>query len=182
MLPALAARPLGAAQVSQVAAALAADPVTACLVAARFEQAGMDRAALGGQFWGVAGGRDGLCFAGPNLVPLTGDAHALRLFATAFGRRGRTCASILGPASLVLPLWERLTPRWGAARDIRPDQPLLICRARRPRSRPTSRSGWCGRTRSTRTTRPRWPCSPRRSASTPGPETAVAGTGPGWPT
>ncbi len=127
MLPALAARPLGDAHLSQVAAALAADPVSACLVAARFEPAGMDRAALGGQFWGVSGGRDGLCFAGPNLVPLTGDAHAIRLFATAFGRRGRTCASILGPAALVLPLWERLAPRWGAARDIRSDQPLLIC-------------------------------------------------------
>jgi len=127
MLTALAARPLGVTHLNQVAAALAADPVASCLVASRFEQAGMDRGALGGQFWGVAGGRDGLCFAGPNLVPLTGDAHAIRLFATAFGRRGRTCASILGPASLVLPLWERLEPRWGAARDIRSDQPLLIC-------------------------------------------------------
>lgn len=127
MLTALAARPLGSAQVGRVAAVLATDPVACCLVASRFEQAGMDRTQLGGQFWGVAGGRDGLCFAGPNLVPLSGDAHAVRLFAQALGRRGRTCASILGPADLVLPLWERLEPRWGRARDIRPDQPLLVC-------------------------------------------------------
>ncbi len=127
MLTALSARPLGQAQVGQVASVLAADPVSCCLVASRFEQVGMDRTRLGGQFWGIAGGRDGLCFAGPNLVPLSGDAHAVRLFAQALGRRGRSCASILGPADLVLPLWERLEPRWGRARDVRPDQPLLVC-------------------------------------------------------
>ena len=127
MLSTLVARPLGQSHVAQVAAVLAADPVTSCLVASRFEYAGMDRVALGGQFWGVAGGRDGLVFAGPNLVPLAGDAHALRMFAGAIGKRGRSCASVLGPADLVLGLWERLEPRWGAARDIRSEQPLMVC-------------------------------------------------------
>ena len=52
----------------------------------------------------------------------------MRSFSNVAARRGRQCATILGPAELVLPLWERLEPRWGAARDVRADQPLLVCR------------------------------------------------------
>ncbi|MTD13702.1 GNAT family N-acetyltransferase [Nakamurella sp. YIM 132087] len=89
----------------------------------------MDRTALGGQFWGVAGGRDGLVFDGANLMPLTGDAASMRVLADATGRRGRRCASILGPSDLVLPLWQSLEPRWGAAREVRARQPLLACTA-----------------------------------------------------
>ena len=51
----------------------------------------------------------------------------MRSFAHVAARRGRKCATILGPADLVLPLWERLEPRWGPARDVRPDQPLMAC-------------------------------------------------------
>ncbi len=130
MIPLLstgAARVLGAAQRDQVARVLAAEPVANCLVAARFEQAGMDRRVLGGRFWGVGGGRDGLCFDGPNLVPLSGDKQTIKAFAQAASREGRRCASILGSAELVLPLWDRLTARWGDAREVRPDQPLLVC-------------------------------------------------------
>ncbi len=125
MLTLSAARVLGRGAAPLVARALAAAPFETCLVAARFEQVGLDRAKLGGQFWGVSGGRGGLCFDGANLVPLTGDDHAMRLFAQAAGRRARRCASVIGPAALVLPLWERLQPAWGRARDVRPDQPLL---------------------------------------------------------
>nr|WP_328840895.1 GNAT family N-acetyltransferase [Nakamurella leprariae] len=118
---------LGPQHAEQVARVLRADPVSACLVAARYEIAGMDPVALGGQFWGIAGGRDGLCYAGSTMVPLAGDAAALRAFATMAGRRGRRCATILGPAALVLPIWERLESRWGPAREVRADQPLLVC-------------------------------------------------------
>ena len=127
MLTLGAARVLGRGSTSVVAGVLAADPVSTCLVASRFEQAGMDRGRLGGQFWGVSGGRGGLCFDGANLVPLAGDDHAVRLFAQAAGRRGRQCASVIGPAALVLPLWEQLEPRWGAAREVRSNQPLMAC-------------------------------------------------------
>jgi len=90
----------------------------------------MNASGLGGQFWGVAGGRDGLCFDGPNLVPLFGDKHALKAFAQTAARTGRRCASILGAAELVLPLWDRLSNHWGPARDVRADQPLLACTER----------------------------------------------------
>ena len=121
------ARVLGPSHTAQVSRVLAADPIAGCMVAARFEQVGMNETALGGQFWGMAGGRDGLMFAGASMVPLAGDSAAMRSFAHIAGRRGRRCATILGPADLVLPLWDRLEPRWGSARDVRADQPLMAC-------------------------------------------------------
>ena len=114
MLTASFARTLGPGHASQVARVLAADPISSCMVAARFEQVGMNESAMGGQFWGIGGGRDGLLFAGASMVPLAGDSAAMRSFAHVAARRGRKCATILGPADLVLPLWERLEPRWGA--------------------------------------------------------------------
>ena len=127
MLTASFARVLGPGHSAQVSRVLSADPVASCMVAARYEQVGMNEAAMGGQFWGVGGGRDGLLFAGASMVPLAGDSSAMRSFAHVAARRGRKCATILGPADLVLPLWERLEPRWGPARDVRTDQPLMAC-------------------------------------------------------
>lgn len=127
MLTASFSRILGPGHAAQVSRVLTADPVAACMIAARFEQVGMNEAAMGGQFWGIAGGRDGLLFAGASMVPLSGDASAMRTFAHTAARRGRRCATILGPADRVLPLWERLEPRWGPARELRPDQPLMVC-------------------------------------------------------
>ncbi|HZM65043.1 MAG TPA: GNAT family N-acetyltransferase [Nakamurella sp.] len=127
MLTASFARVLGPGHAAQVSRVLTTDPVASCMVAARFEQVGMNEAAMGGQFWGVAGGRDGLLFAGASMVPLAGDAAAMRSFAHVAARRGRKCATILGSADLVLPLWDRLESRWGPARDVRDDQPLMAC-------------------------------------------------------
>jgi predicted GNAT family acetyltransferase len=127
VLTASFARVLGPGHAAQVSRVLTTDPVASCMVAARFEQVGMNEAAMGGQFWGVAGGRDGLLFAGASMVPLAGDAAAMRSFAHVAARRGRKCATILGSADLVLPLWDRLESRWGPARDVRDDQPLMAC-------------------------------------------------------
>ena len=127
MLTTSFARVLGPGHTAQVSRVLAGDPISSCMVAARFEQVGMNEAAMGGQFWGVGGGRDALLFAGASMVPLAGDASTMRSFAHVAARRGRRCATILGPAELVLPLWERLEPRWGPAREVRGDQPLMVC-------------------------------------------------------
>lgn len=127
MLTASFSRVLGPGHATQVSRVLTADPLSSCMVAARFEQVGMNEAAMGGQFWGIGGGRDGLLFAGASMVPLAGDAAAMRTFAHTAARRGRRCATILGPAGRVLPFWERLEPRWGPARELRPDQPLMAC-------------------------------------------------------
>ncbi|GGP48049.1 acetyltransferase [Saccharothrix coeruleofusca] len=115
----------------EVLAALAADPVATCMVAARVEAVGLDPWRLGGEVWAydhrsLRGGRvDALCFAGPNLIPLRGNASALRGFADRARRRGRMCSSLVGPAEQVLGLWEELAPDWGPAREVRGDQPLM---------------------------------------------------------
>jgi len=113
---------------------LAEDPVAACIVASKVEWAGLDPWRLDGELWGYTtrSGRhrtvDALCFAGRNLIPLSGNASALRSFADRALRLGRTCYSLVGPAEQVLGLWAELEPAWGPAREVRDDQPLLAVR------------------------------------------------------
>jgi uncharacterized protein len=119
------ARLLGNRDVDWVRAALDADSVAACMVAARVEVAGTDPWRLGGELWGFGDRLEGLCFAGANLIPLRGDRVALRAFADRAVHRGRMCSSLVGPSRPVLGLWEELADSWGPAREVRPDQPLL---------------------------------------------------------
>ena len=110
-----------------IRAVLDADPVAACMVAARVESAGGPVAPrLGGELWGY-GGRllDGMCFSGVNLVPLRGGADAMRAFAERASRRRRVCSSLVGPSEQVLRLWDELSGHWGPAREVREDQPLM---------------------------------------------------------
>jgi uncharacterized protein len=109
-----------------VRAALDADPVAACMVAARVEVAGLDPWRLGGELWAVGSRLDALCFSGANLVPLRGERSALRSFAERARRHGRGCSSLVGRAELVLPLWDELAGHWSPAREVRADQPLLV--------------------------------------------------------
>ncbi|MEU3271781.1 GNAT family N-acetyltransferase [Saccharomonospora sp. NPDC006951] len=119
-----------------VRAALAADPVGACMVSARIEIAGLDPWRLGGELWGTesrpsrGGGLQGLCFSGPNMIPLRGTPAALRSFADRALRRQRTCSSLVGPSEQVLGLWDELTAEWGPAREVRHDQPLMALEGR----------------------------------------------------
>ena len=118
----------------RVRAALAADPVMSCMVAARIENSGLDPWRLGGELWGFASnsekGRDGvlegLCFSGANLVPLCGGRPAIQAFAERAARRARSCSAMVGPADQVLGLWSQLCDSWGPAREERPNQPLMI--------------------------------------------------------
>ncbi len=131
MLRLAGARLLDERDLTEVLAKLANDPVAACMVAARVEVAGLDPWRLGGEVWAydhrsLRGARvDALCYAGPNLIPLGGNASALRSFADRARRRGRMCSSLVGPAEQVLGLWEELAPDWGPAREVRGDQPLM---------------------------------------------------------
>ena len=99
------------------------------MVAERFETYGVDPRALGGNFWGVEGGRDALAFVGGNLLPLAATGpEALSRLAEGLAHRSRSVASLVGRAELVLPLWENLASAWGPAREVRAVQPLLTCR------------------------------------------------------
>jgi predicted GNAT family acetyltransferase len=123
-----AVRVLDDRDVRDVLDVLAQDPVTNVFVASRVEASGLDPWRLGAEMWGhvVDGKLAGLCYAGANVVPVVADTAAIAAFADRARRHGRRCSSIVGPHDIVAPLWRRLEPVWGPARDVRPQQPLMV--------------------------------------------------------
>lgn len=103
------------------------DPVQNVFVASRLHGCGLEPWRLGAEVWGhQTGGRlDALCYAGANLVPAGAAPGAVRAFAERALLLGRRCSSVVGPAEAVDPLWSRLEPAWGPARDVRRNQPVL---------------------------------------------------------
>lgn len=101
------------------------DPVGSCMVAARVADHGIEPGAIGGELWTRRGADESLCYAGPNLIPLRGSRSDLYAFADEAVRASRRCSSLVGRAELVLPMWQRLEPVWGPARDVRERQPLM---------------------------------------------------------
>lgn len=75
--------------------------------------------------WTRRGAHESLCFAGANLIPLRGGPIDLNAFADVAMSTPRRCSSLVGRADLVLPMWQRLEPVWGPARDVRDNQPLM---------------------------------------------------------
>lgn len=69
---------------------------------------------------------ESVCWLGNNLIPVHATPPAVAAFAELAGLNPRTCSSIVGRAEAVLDLWHRLSPVWGVAREVRPDQPLLL--------------------------------------------------------
>ena len=104
---------------------LEADPVASCMVACRVLDFGVDPNAIGGELWTRRSPAESLCYTGANLIPLRGSVEDLAAFADKALSVPRRCSSLVGRAELVLPLWQRLEPGWGVARDVRADQPLM---------------------------------------------------------
>ncbi|GII38985.1 GNAT family N-acetyltransferase [Planotetraspora phitsanulokensis] len=128
MLRTSASRVLDDNDREEVLALLDADPVANVFVASRVRTVGLNPARLGGQMWGVGprGGLVSLCYAGANLVPINAGREAVQAFADRARKQGRRCSSIVGPATAVEQLWERLEPHWGSARAIRWAQPVMV--------------------------------------------------------
>jgi uncharacterized protein len=103
------------------------DPIANVFVQSRVELGGLDPWRLGAEMWGhvVDGDLRALCYSGANLVPVGADDEAVAAFADRARRQGRRCSSIVGPESMVAPMWRALEPAWGGARDVRPSQPLM---------------------------------------------------------
>jgi predicted GNAT family acetyltransferase len=82
---------------------------------------------LGGEVWGyqVDGELVSACHAAANLVPVQATPEALTAFAERALALPRRCATIVGPAGVVGPLWQMLSPHWEPARETRWDQPHL---------------------------------------------------------
>ena len=127
-------RLLGVADLADVQAVLARDPVANVFVASRVESSGLDAWRLGGEVWGysVNGRLESLCYSGANLVPVEAGPDAIRAFADRARRQGRRCSSIVGPAEAALDLWHHLRPAWGHAREVRANQPLMVIRGPSP--------------------------------------------------
>jgi len=120
-------RVLGRADAAEVLALLDRDPVANVFVAARLLSTGLEQTRTGGEVWGFheAGRLVSLCYSGANLVPVAASRAAVDAFAERALRQGRRCSSLVGPAGMVLPLWDLLRPHWGRAREVRAAQPLM---------------------------------------------------------
>jgi predicted GNAT family acetyltransferase len=101
------------------------DPVGSCMVASRVVEHGIEPAAIGGELWTRQRPTESLCYAGANLIPLRGNTDDMYAFADKAMSTARRCSSLVGRAEMVLPMWQRLEPAWGAARDVRAQQPLM---------------------------------------------------------
>ncbi len=121
-------RVLGAADIEPAVQLCALNPVAHAFVASRLVS-GLLGEAGSAELWGyeVGGRLESLCWVGANLVPVEAHPAAADAFAARARRVGRRSSSLLGPRDEVLRIWERLRDSWGPARDIRPDQPLMVC-------------------------------------------------------
>ena len=81
-----------------------------------------------GRIYGYGPSRkiESLCWSGAHLVPVCASPAAVAAFADLLGSEPRICSSIIGRSDAVLDLWDRLGGHWGPARDVRPNQPLLV--------------------------------------------------------
>ena len=93
-------RILHQADLPEVLALLARDPVAHVFVESRVRAVGLDPHRLSGEMWGhiVDGRIEAVCHAGANLVPVEAGADAVRIFADRARRQGRRCSSIVGSA------------------------------------------------------------------------------------
>jgi predicted GNAT family acetyltransferase len=131
-------RMLHAADGDAVSCLIAGDPVLNCVLDTRLRVApDLNPHRLGGFLWGVPAGSDraegrqlrAAAFHGGNLIPIGEDLAALETIAQHLVRNGRGCSSIVGPADAVSVMWPVLARRWGPARAIRHNQPLLCTEA-----------------------------------------------------
>ena len=119
---------LGPTDLARVVALCRRDPAVNAFVEHRALSTELDRRRLGGAVWGYLDGDElvSACHMGANLVVVEADSDAIAAFSDHAARSPRTCSSLVGLASAVLPMWERLEPVWGPAREVRANQPFMI--------------------------------------------------------
>ena len=121
-------RQLGESERATVERILDRDPYAGAQIAERVAAHGLNWWRADGRIYGYGTGRriESLCWSGAHLVPVCTTSAAVAAFADLLGAEPRICSSIIGRAEAVLGLWDRLGGHWGPARDVRPDQPLLV--------------------------------------------------------
>jgi predicted GNAT family acetyltransferase len=121
-------RQLGESERATVERILDLDPYAGAQIAERVAAHGLNWWRADGRIYGYGSGRriESLCWSGAHLVPVCATGPAVAAFADLLGAERRICSSIIGRSDAVLDLWDRLGGHWGPARDIRPNQPLLV--------------------------------------------------------
>ena len=124
-------RQLGETERGSIERILDADPYAAAQVTERIASRGLTWWRADGRIFGYGSRRhvESLCWLGGHLTPVRATAPAVAAFAERIAAEERTCSSIVGRADAVLGMWERLEATWGPARDVRPNQPLLVADA-----------------------------------------------------
>lgn len=121
-------RPVTARDTEGVERLLAVDPVAHCFVTSRIRIGGVDPWRLGGELLGYFDdeGLQSVLYCGANLVPVETTPVTRAAFVDRLRPQGRRCSSFVGPAAEVLDLWRLLEPAWGAAREVRGNQPVMV--------------------------------------------------------
>jgi predicted GNAT family acetyltransferase len=130
-------RLLGDAERGAVERLLDEDPIAGAQVAERVASGGLSRWRWDAKVYGYGSRRhlEALCWLGGNLIPVQARSAAVEAFAEMALAEPAACSSLVGDAEGVLGLWNRLARAWGPARDVRPNQPLLVT-YREPEVRP----------------------------------------------
>jgi uncharacterized protein len=121
-------RQLGESERPAVERVLDRDPYAGAQIAERVAAHGLNWWRSDGRVFGYGVGRrvESIIWSGAHLVPVCSTPAATAAFADMLGSEARICSSIIGRSEAVLDLWERLGGYWGRARDVRPNQPLLV--------------------------------------------------------
>ncbi len=121
-------RQLGESERRAVERLLDLDPYASAQVAERVAARGLAWWRAEGRVLGYGSRRqlEAVCWLGGNLTPVLAGPQAVAAFADLLAGEERLCSSIVGRADAVLELWDRLGGAWGPARDVRPNQPLLV--------------------------------------------------------
>jgi predicted GNAT family acetyltransferase len=127
-------RQLGESERPAVERILDRDPYAGAQIAERVAAHGLSWWRSDGRIYGYGATRrvESLIWSGAHLVPVCATPAAVAAFAELLGAETRICSSIIGRADAVLDLWARLGGHWGPARDVRPNQPLLVASAEPP--------------------------------------------------
>jgi predicted GNAT family acetyltransferase len=127
-------RQLGESERATVERILDRDPYAGAQIAERVASHGLNWWRADGRVYGYGAARrvESLCWSGAHLVPVCATPPAVAAFAELLGSETRICSSIIGRSDAVLDLWNRLGGHWGPARDVRPNQPVLVADAEPP--------------------------------------------------
>jgi predicted GNAT family acetyltransferase len=124
-------RPLTSHDAMAMRQLLLRDPITHCFAASRIVaangQVDTDPWRIGGELLGCFADGELLSavYAGANVIPIETTPATREAFIAHLSQGPRRCSSLVGSAVEVLHLWDGLAHRWGPAREVRADQPLM---------------------------------------------------------